>query len=100
MPAARLVDRLDALRALARGRRVADLGFVAEGRLHAKRSRGSWLHAVLAEEAWELMGIDVDAEGVAHAVGLGLEPYQTVAQPLFHLRPSLADGILATARRP
>ena len=75
VPRARLVDRLDALRGLARGRRVVDLGFVDEGQMASKRSRGSWLHEVLAAEARELVGVDADAYGVERARALGYEAH-------------------------
>lgn len=75
VPSARLVDRLAELRALARGRRVIDLGFVDEGQLSSKRPRGTWLHDVLASEARELVGIDADAGGVEHARSLGYEAH-------------------------
>jgi len=75
VPRARLVDRLDELRGLCRGRRVIDLGFVDEGQMASKRSRGSWLHEVLAAEARELVGVDADAYGVERARALGYEAH-------------------------
>ncbi|HEX3227236.1 MAG TPA: methyltransferase domain-containing protein [Gaiellaceae bacterium] len=75
VPRARLVDRLDELRRLTRGRRVIDLGFVDEGQMESKGSRGSWLHAVLATEARELVGVDADAGGVERARAHGYEAY-------------------------
>jgi SAM-dependent methyltransferase len=75
VPRARLVDRLDELRRLTRGRRVIDLGFVDEGQMDAKRSHGSWLHEALASQARELVGIDADADGVEHARSHGFEAY-------------------------
>jgi SAM-dependent methyltransferase len=75
VPRARLVDRLEELRRLTRGRRVIDLGFVDEGQMDSKRSRGSWLHAALAAEARELVGIDADAEGIERARELGYESH-------------------------
>ena len=75
VPRARLVDRLDELRRLTRGRRVIDLGFVDEGQMESKGSRGSWLHAVLAAEARELVGVDADADGVERARAHGYEAY-------------------------
>lgn len=75
VPRARLVDRVDDLRRLTRGRRVIDLGFVDEGQMDSKRSRGSWLHAALAVEARELVGIDADSDGVEHARAQGYEAH-------------------------
>jgi SAM-dependent methyltransferase len=75
VPRARLVDRVDELRRLTRGRRVIDLGFVDEGQMDSKRSRGSWLHEALAADARELVGIDADADGVEHARAQGYEAY-------------------------
>jgi SAM-dependent methyltransferase len=74
-PRARLVDRLDELLALARGRRVIDLGFVDEGMMLSKLGRGGWLHDLLATSARELVGVDADAAGVAEARGLGFDAY-------------------------
>jgi SAM-dependent methyltransferase len=70
-----LVDRLEELRRLTRGRRVIDLGFVDEGQMESKRSRSSWLHAELAAGARELVGIDADADGVEHARAHGYEAH-------------------------
>ncbi|HZR95118.1 MAG TPA: class I SAM-dependent methyltransferase [Gaiellaceae bacterium] len=71
VPRARVVDRLTALRAIVRGRRVVDLGFVDEGQMGAKRGRGTWLHEAVAREAKEAVGIDADESGVRRAVELG-----------------------------
>jgi 2-polyprenyl-3-methyl-5-hydroxy-6-metoxy-1,4-benzoquinol methylase len=73
VPQARLVDRLDALREVVRGRLVVDLGFVDEGQMGAKRGRGTWLHDVIAAEARATVGIDADAKGVEHAHALGFD---------------------------
>lgn len=75
VPRARLVDRVEELRRLTRGRRVIDLGFVDEGQMDSKRSRGSWLHEALGGEARELVGIDADADGVERARAHGYEAY-------------------------
>ena len=73
VPRAPLVDRLEALRALVRGKRVVDLGFVDEGQMRAKRGRGTWLHEVVAQEASAVTGVDADEAGVAHARELGFD---------------------------
>lgn len=75
IPRARLVDRLEELQLLVRGRRVIDLGFVDEGQMDPKRARGRWLHDVLATEAGELVGIDLDAAGVERARVRGFDAY-------------------------
>ena len=75
LPRARLVDRVAELRSLVRGRRVIDLGFVDEGQIDVKRARGTWLHAVVAAEAREALGVDADEAGVARARELGFEAY-------------------------
>ncbi len=75
LPRVRLVDRLELLRSLVRGRRVIDLGFVDEGQMHAKRGRGTWLHEILCTEACECAGIDVDGQGIARARDLGFVGY-------------------------
>ena len=71
IPRAQLVDRITELRTLVRGRRVIDLGFVDEGQMRAKRGRGAWLHAVVAAEAREAIGVDADEQGVERARELG-----------------------------
>lgn len=73
VPQARLVDRVAELRSLVRDRRVIDLGFVDEGRLDAKRGRGTWLHEIVAAEAREAVGVDADEAGVARARELGFD---------------------------
>lgn len=75
VPQAQLVDRLDALRVLVRGRRVIDLGFVDEGQMAAKRGRGTWLHEVVASEAREAIGVDSDEAGVRRARELGFDAH-------------------------
>lgn len=71
LPRARLVDRLAEVRALVRGKRVIDVGFVDEGQRASKDARGTWLHQLVAAEASEVVGIDADADGVADARALG-----------------------------
>src|SRR5262249_38340639 len=61
-------------------RRVIDLGFVDDGQMDSKRSRGSWLHAALAVEARELAGVDADAAGVERAHALGYEAHAADVQ--------------------
>jgi 2-polyprenyl-3-methyl-5-hydroxy-6-metoxy-1,4-benzoquinol methylase len=76
IPRAQLVDRSESLRRAVRGKRVIDLGFVDEGQMGAKRSRGTWLHEVVAAEARQLVGIDADAAGVEQARTLGFDAVQ------------------------
>jgi SAM-dependent methyltransferase len=70
-PAARFVDRLDAVRALVRGRTVIDLGFVDEGQMDSKRGHGLWLHEIVSAEARACVGLDSDEAGVARANARG-----------------------------
>jgi 2-polyprenyl-3-methyl-5-hydroxy-6-metoxy-1,4-benzoquinol methylase len=70
-PRTRVVDRLDALVELVRGRRVIDVGFADEGMMAAKRARGAWLHEVVTEAARECIGIDSDEDAVRRAQELG-----------------------------
>jgi SAM-dependent methyltransferase len=70
-----VVDRAEHLLRLARNRRVIHLGFVDEGRMDSKRSRGTWLHDELSEAATELVGIDLNKRGVQHARDLGLDAF-------------------------
>jgi SAM-dependent methyltransferase len=71
LPPAPLVDRIEYLRAAAAGQRVIHLGFVDSGFRTMQERAGAWLHAQLNEVASELVGIDLDAEGVAEAVADG-----------------------------
>jgi SAM-dependent methyltransferase len=73
------VDRLEALVAAARGKRVVHVGFVDE-LLERKRAEGVWLHARLAEVAAELVGLDSSEEGIARARELGHEAHMVDAQ--------------------
>lgn len=75
LPKARLVDRVEALRAIVAGRSVIDLGFVDEGQMASKRGRGTWLHEVVAAAARELVGVDADADGVRRARALGFRAH-------------------------
>lgn len=72
-PRAPLVDRLAEVRRLVRGRRVIDLGFADEGEMAAKRESGQWLHEVVVAEARETVGVDANADAVAHAQELGFD---------------------------
>jgi SAM-dependent methyltransferase len=75
IPRTQLVDRIDELRSLVRGRRVIDLGFVDEGQMTAKRGRGTWLHEVVVAEARDAVGVDADEAGVARARDLGFDAH-------------------------
>jgi SAM-dependent methyltransferase len=75
LPRTAVADRVQLLRNLTRGKRTIDLGFIDHGRMSAKRATGTWLHAELAEVARELVGIDLDPEGVARANELGYEAF-------------------------
>jgi SAM-dependent methyltransferase len=71
LPPARLVDRIGYLRTIASGCRVIHLGFVDSGFRTMQERAGAWLHAQLSEVATELVGLDLDADGVAAAVSDG-----------------------------
>lgn len=75
LPTKRPVDRRDFIVALCRGKRVIHLGFTDERVTREKQAKGRWLHAVLAESAKELVGLDVDAVGVEEAVRDGYEAH-------------------------
>jgi SAM-dependent methyltransferase len=71
LPSAPLVDRIDYLRSVASGQRVIHLGFVDSGFRTMQERAGAWLHAQLDEVATGLVGLDLDADGVALAAADG-----------------------------
>lgn len=75
LPKARYVNRIDYLAERASGQRVIHVGFVDAGFQEMQAATGTWLHAHLDERARELVGIDIDADGVAEAVAAGFEGY-------------------------
>lgn len=75
LPSSKVVDRIAYLSGLARGRRVIHVGFVDSGYEEMQSAAGTWLHEHLAASASSLVGIDVDAEGVARAQAKGYEAY-------------------------
>lgn len=75
LPSGAPLEREEFLLELARGRRVAHLGFVDEHLLADKVASGRWLHARLAESASELVGIDVEQDGVDWARAQGYEAF-------------------------
>ena len=75
LPPAALVDRFDYLCDLARGRRVVHVGFVDLGCQMLNEQSGAWLHEHLSRSARELVGIDLDTEGVELARTRGYEAY-------------------------
>lgn len=76
LPRARLVDRIEFLAGLARGRRVVHVGFVDAG-FEAMQARSEeWLHEHLDRSARELVGIDIDPAGVKSAADRGYEAYE------------------------
>lgn len=75
----RPVRRLDLLRRMATGKRVLHLGFADHLPLiDAKIAKGTWLHALLADVAASVTGIDNDAEAVAHCRALGYGDLHTL----------------------
>jgi polysaccharide deacetylase family protein (PEP-CTERM system associated) len=75
LPRAPLVDRIDYLTTLARGRRVIHVGFVDTGCRSMQDRSDTWLHGHLDETATSLVGIDVDEAGVKRADAAGFEAY-------------------------
>lgn len=75
LPPARLVDRIDFLREAVRGRRAIHLGFADARCTSFQASHDAWLHETLAGAAADLVGLDIDAEGVDAAGRAGYEAY-------------------------
>lgn len=69
------MEREEFLLEVVREKRVAHVGFVDERILDAKVASGRWLHAQLAGAASEIVGIDVEPEGVAWARAQGYEAF-------------------------
>ena len=76
LPKAQLVQRIPYVAEQVRGRGVIHVGFVDAGYQEMQAEAGTWLHAHLAEAATSLVGIDLDAAGVALATGQGYEAYE------------------------
>ena len=76
LPRAALVDRIEFLRDVARGRRVVHVGFADARCADFQAAHGAWLHATLAEVAHHLIGLDLDDEGVAAARAAGFEAHR------------------------
>jgi len=98
IPRAPVVDRIEQLMKVARGRRVIDVGFVDVGLMAAKTDQGTWLHRRLSEVAAELVGIDIDEAGVRVARRMGFEAHvadcqEAEALARLHLKP--ADIVVA-----
>lgn len=75
LPKAPLVDRIDHLVELARGRRVIHVGFADAGCRSMQFEADAWLHDHLGRVTTSLVGIDVDEVGVAEAVAAGYEAH-------------------------
>jgi SAM-dependent methyltransferase len=76
LPRARLVDRTGEVIERARGRRVAHVGFADAGFREYHEQQDQWLHAHLHAVASTLVGLDIDAEGVAAARAQGYEAHR------------------------
>lgn len=78
LPVARPVDRLRYLADACAGRRVLDLGAMDETAYRAKQGKGQWLHAALAAQAREVVGVDssalLPAEGLRTAGNAVIRP--------------------------
>ena len=75
LPRARLVDRVPFLQEQARGRRVVHVGFADAGYREFHQAHEEWLHAHLATTAADLVGVDLDVEGVDAARAEGYEAH-------------------------
>jgi len=75
LPEAHLVERMPFVLGQARGRRVIHVGFADAGYREFHVAEEQWLHDHLASVATELVGIDLDVDGVAEAVARGYEAY-------------------------
>lgn len=75
LPEAKTVDRIEYLIDHARGRSVVHVGFVDSRCWEFHDQFGKWLHGQLSEVAASLVGIDVDADGVAAARERGFTSY-------------------------
>jgi hypothetical protein len=76
LPPAEVVDRIDYVLGRCRGRRVVHVGFADAGFRDMQHRTDSWLHGRIDTVAESLIGIDIEAEGVAEANRLGFEAYQ------------------------
>jgi 2-polyprenyl-3-methyl-5-hydroxy-6-metoxy-1,4-benzoquinol methylase len=75
LPKARLVDRIPFVVDQARGKRVIHVGFADAGYREFHVAEEQWLHEHLAQVTTDLVGVDLDALGVAEAVERGYEAY-------------------------
>ena len=75
LPKARIVNKTEWLVEQCRGRRVIHVGFTDCGFAGLHKREEQWLHSKLAAVASSLVGIDIDAAGVADAVGAGYEAH-------------------------
>ena len=75
LPKARIVNKNDYLLWQCRCQRVIHVGFTDHGFAHLRKREDLWLHSKLAAVSSSLVGIDVDAPGVADAVDAGFEAY-------------------------
>ena len=75
LPKAKLVDRFEYLTQLCAGQRVVHVGFADIGCQSLNEEADAWLHTRLAASARELVGLDVDEQGVALARERGYEAH-------------------------
>jgi hypothetical protein len=50
----------------ARKKRVVDVGFLDKGSLSSKVAEGSWLHDKIRKVADDIVGVDIDEDGINH----------------------------------
>lgn len=75
LPHAALVDRQEFVLDHATGRRVVHVGFADAGYRELHQAEDIWLHEHLARRAAELVGIDLDPEGVEEAIAAGYDAH-------------------------
>ncbi|GIU83434.1 MAG: hypothetical protein KatS3mg008_0209 [Acidimicrobiales bacterium] len=71
LPPARVVDRIEFILDLCRGKRVVHLGCADHGFRREQLDSGTFLHSRLAEVSRELVGLDLDREGVEEMRSMG-----------------------------
>lgn len=98
LPQASVVDRIDFLVELAAGKYVVHIGFVDSRCTEFHGQFDSWLHQFLSDSASKIVGLDLDASGVAAARTQGFEAFVadcTVPEQTERLELEPADMVVA-----